>query len=75
MFKGNIKRLLGYLTPYIDRFIFAMILMIMLSLMTGAIAYLAGPLVKYIINPSETTLHIAGPFKFLLKIPKKELFY
>ncbi|MCL4478325.1 MAG: ABC transporter ATP-binding protein/permease [Deltaproteobacteria bacterium] len=75
MFKGNIKRLLGYLTPYIDRFIFAMILMIMLSLMTGAIAYLAGPLVKYIINPSETTLHVAGPFKFLLKIPKKELFY
>ena len=75
MKKSIISRLLAYLKPYIGRFIVAMVLMIVLSLMTGALAYLAGPLMKFIINPAETTLHIAGPFVFLTRIPKKELFY
>ncbi len=75
MNKKIVSRLLGYLKPYIGRFVIAMILMIVLSLMTGALAYLAGPLMKFIINPAQTTLHIAGPFVFLAKIPKKELFY
>jgi len=75
MNKQIIYRLLRYLRPYIGRFIIAMLLMIVLSLMTGALAYLAGPLVKFVINPAETSLHIAGPFLFLAKIPKKELFY
>ena len=68
-------RLFRYLKPYVGRFAIAMILMIILSLMTGALAYLAGPLVKFVINPAQTTLKIAGPFIFLSKIPKKELFY
>ncbi|MGC8579100.1 MAG: ABC transporter ATP-binding protein [bacterium] len=75
MNKRVVYRLLVYLKPYIGRFILAMILMIILSLMTGALAYLSGPLIKFVINPTETTLHIAGPFAFLTKIPKKELFY
>jgi subfamily B ATP-binding cassette protein MsbA len=75
MNKSIASRLLGYLKPYLGRFVIAMILMIILSLMTGALAYLAGPLVKFVINPAETNLHIAGPFLFLSKIPKKELFY
>lgn len=75
MSKRIIYRLLVYLKPYIGRFVIAMLLMIILSLMTGALAYLAGPLVKFVINPNETVLHIAGPFVFLTKIPKKELFY
>ncbi|MCL4557198.1 MAG: ABC transporter ATP-binding protein/permease [Deltaproteobacteria bacterium] len=70
-----VRRLLEYLKPHIGRFIVAMVLMVVLSLMTGALAYLAGPLVKFVINPSETTLHIAGPFVFLARIPKQELFY
>ncbi len=70
-----LSRLLKYLKPHIGRFIVAMILMVILSLMTGALAYLAGPLVKFVINPAETTLHIAGPFVFLSRIPKQALFY
>lgn len=70
-----LSRLLKYLKPHIGRFIVAMILMVILSLMTGALAYLAGPLVKFVINPAETTLHIAGPFIFLSRIPKQALFY
>ncbi len=75
MNKKIVSRLLSYLRPYMGRFMIAMVLMIVLSLMTGALAYLAGPLVKFVINPAATTLHIAGPFLFLAKIPKKDLFY
>lgn len=75
MNKKLISRLLTYLKPHMGRFFLAMILMIILSLMTGALAYLAGPLVKFVLNPAETTLHIAGPFLFLSEIPKQELFY
>ena len=75
MNKKIVSRLLNYLRPYMGRFMIAMVLMIVLSLMTGALAYLAGPLVKFVINPAATTLHIAGPFLFLAKIPKKDLFY
>ncbi len=75
MNKKPIARLITYLKPHLGRFVLAMFLMIILSLMTGALAYLAGPLVKFVINPAETTLHIAGPFVFLARIPKQELFY
>lgn len=73
--KKVVTELLAYLKPYVKEFVAAMVLMIILSLMTGALAYLTGPLIKFLINPAKTTLHITGHFAFLSEIPKKELFY
>lgn len=70
-----IRRLLGYVNPYIGRFVLAMILMIVLSLMTGALAALTGPFLKFVVTPTETSLHITRPFTFLARIPKAEVFY
>ena len=74
MNKKIVSRLLMYLKPYLGRFIIAMVLMIVLSLMTGAFAALAGPFVKFVVNPA-TNLHVTRPFTFLARIPKSEIFY
>ena len=72
--KKIIIRLLGYVKPYTGRFVLAMFLMIVLSVMTLALADLVGPVVKFFVSPTAT-LHVKGPFTFLTTIPKKEIFY
>ncbi len=68
-------RLLRYVRPYWARFGVAMVLMVILSLSTTALASLTGPFVAYIFYEGQKIPSLVGPLKFLQTIPKGKLFY
>lgn len=68
-------RLLKNVRPYWKRLASAMVLMIILSASTTALASLVGPFVTYLVSSGKTMPTLIGPLKFLMTFPKESLFY